>query len=67
MKITIEHEGLIATVEDEGVVTIEEAVVLVRYALLGAGLPKVDEYIPDGDWLPMSEHFEILEGKTDDE
>ena len=47
MKITIEHEGIILTLEDENAVTIGEAVQLIRQALIGVGYhpDNVDDYI----------------------
>jgi len=61
MKITIEHNDRLTIINDDSAETTEQAVELARLALKGAGMPCVDEYIPDGDWLPMSEHFGILE------
>ena len=61
MKITIEHNDRLTIINDDSAETTEQAVELARYALLGAGMPCVDEFIPEGDWLPMSEHFGILE------
>lgn len=37
MKIIIEHNGVIATIEDPDVVTIDEAFQLVKQALMGVG------------------------------
>ncbi len=37
MRITIEHEGLEASVKDENVITLEQTLDLMEYALRGVG------------------------------
>lgn len=49
MKITIEHENQKATLEEEGIVTIEDAIYLVKRALVAVGYhaDSVSEYIDE--------------------